>query len=123
MKQQHLSRLTAEELLERFVALGVEQDKAENDDDMPSVKRIFWLIDEVVTELKSRPGDQRRLLTSLYDYPNMNVRLKAAKATLAVVPQAARRSIEAIAASTWAPQCYDARVCLRMLDEGVFKPN
>jgi hypothetical protein len=121
--KQHLSSLTAKELLERFIALGVEQDKAENDDDMPSVKRLFWLIDEVVAELKSRPDDERSVLTSLYDYPNMNVRLKAAKATLAVAPQAARRAIEAIAASTWPPQCYDARMCLRMLDEGVFKPN
>jgi hypothetical protein len=40
MKQQHLSSLTTEELLERFVALGVEQDRAENYDDMPSVKRL-----------------------------------------------------------------------------------
>jgi Domain of unknown function (DUF2019) len=123
MKQQQLGDLTAKELLERFITLGVEQDKAENDDDMPSVKRLFWLIDEVVTELKSRPDDQRSVLTSLYDYPNMNVRLKAAKATLAVAPQAARQVIESIAASTWAPQCYDARMCLSMLDEGVFKPN
>jgi hypothetical protein len=65
MKQLYLGSLTAEELLERFVALGVDQDRAENDDDMPRVKRLFGLIDEVVTELKSRPDDQRSVLTSL----------------------------------------------------------
>jgi hypothetical protein len=123
MKQQELGSLTVEQLLERFVALGVDQDRAENGDDMPSVKRLFWLIDAVVTELKNRPGDQRRVLTSLYNDPNMNERLKAAKATLAVAPKAARQAIEAIAASTWPPQCYDARMCLSMLDEGVFKPD
>jgi hypothetical protein len=123
MKQKHLNGLNAEELLERFVALGVEQDRAENNDDMPSVKRLFWLIDDVVTELKNRPDDQRSVLTTLYDYPNMNVRLKAAKATLAVAPQAARRTIEAMAASTWAPQWYDARMCLSMLDDGIFRPD
>jgi hypothetical protein len=123
MKQQELGSLTVEQLLERFVALGVDQDSAENGDDMPSVKRLFWLIDAVVTELKNRPGDQRRVLTSLYNDPNMNERLKAAKATLAVAPKAARQAIEAIAASTWPPQCYDARMCLSMLDEGVFKPD
>jgi hypothetical protein len=53
----------------------------------------------------------------------MDVRLKAAKATLAVAPQAARQAIKAIAASTWPPQCYDARICLSMLDEGKFVPN
>jgi Domain of unknown function (DUF2019) len=122
-KQQGLSNLTVEQLLERFAALGVDQDKAKNKDDMPSVKCLFWEIQAVVTDLKSRPGDQRRTLTSLYDYPNMNVRLKAAKATLAVAPQAARRAIEAIAASTWPPQCYDARMCLAALDDGIFKPD
>ena len=59
----------------------------------------------------------------LFDYPNMQVRLMAAQYALAVAPQAARRAIEAIAASTWAPQCYDARMCLHMLDEGTFVPN
>ena len=56
-------------------------------------------------------------------YPNMQVRLNAAKATLAVAPQAARQAVEAIAASTWPPQCYAARMCLAALDEGVFKPK
>ena len=59
---------------------------------------------------------------SVYGYPNMHVRLKAAKATLAVAPQAARQAIEAIAASTWPPQCYE-RMCLWMLDEGKFVPS
>jgi hypothetical protein len=53
----------------------------------------------------------------------MQVRLNAAKATLAVAPHAARQTIEAIAASTWPPQCYAARMCLAALDEGVFKPK
>jgi hypothetical protein len=59
----------------------------------------------------------------LFDYPNMQVRLMAAKYALAVAPQAERRAIEAIVATTWAPQCYDARMCLHMLDEGTFVPN
>jgi hypothetical protein len=62
MKQPGLSNLTFEQLLERFVGLSVEQDTAENRDDMPSVKRLFWQIKAVVTELKCRPGDQRRCL-------------------------------------------------------------
>jgi hypothetical protein len=47
----------------------------------------------------------------------MQVRLNAAKATLAVAPEAARQVVETIAASTWAPQCYDARMCLWKIDE------
>jgi hypothetical protein len=65
MKQQLLGDLTAKELLERFITLGVEQAKAENDDDMPSVKRLFWLIDEVVAEFEepARRSTQRTDVT------------------------------------------------------------
>ncbi len=40
-KRQELRNLTVEQLVERFVTLSVEQDKAEARDDMPSVKRLF----------------------------------------------------------------------------------
>jgi hypothetical protein len=78
---------------------------------------------DIQEEVKRRQGDERRALIVLFDYPNMQVRLMAAQYALAGAPQAARRAIEAIAASTWAPQCYDARMCLHMLDEGTFVPN
>jgi hypothetical protein len=78
---------------------------------------------DIQKELKTRPGDQRHALVALFDYPNMQVRLRATQYTLAVAPEAARRTIEAIAASTWPPQCYDARNSLRMLDEGKFVPE
>jgi hypothetical protein len=40
-------------------------------------------------ELKARDSDQRTALMTLYDYPNMQVRLKAAIHALAVAPTAA----------------------------------
>jgi hypothetical protein len=80
-------------------------------------------MDDIQKELKRRPGDQRRALAKLFDYPNMQVRLMAAQYSLAVVPEAAHRAIEDIAASRWAPQCYDARVCLQMLRDGTFIPD
>ena len=47
----------------------------------------------VANELKARDGDQRTALMTLYDYPNMQVRLKAAIHTLAVAPTAARQQL------------------------------
>jgi Domain of unknown function (DUF2019) len=118
-----LQTLTVDQLVERFATIGVEQDKADKDDDNAKYKRLFYQMSEVQKELKKRQGDQRRALVKLFDYPNMQVRLMAAKYALAPAPQAARQAIEAIAASTWPPQCYDARMCLRMLDEGKFVPT
>jgi cytochrome c oxidase assembly protein Cox11 len=107
----------------RFAALGVAEDKAERVDDTAEYKRLYWLMDAVKKELKSRPGDQRRALLTLYDHPNMQVRLMAAKSTLAVAPDEARRMVEWIAASRWFPQAGDAGMCLARLDSGDFVPK
>jgi hypothetical protein len=123
MNRASLETLTIDQLVARFAAIGVEQDKADKADDNAKYKRLFYQMSEVQKELKKRPGDQRRALLALFDYPVMQVRLMAAQYALAVAPQPARRAIETIAASTWPPQCYDARMCLRMLDEGTFVPE
>ena len=77
----------------------------------------------VEEELKSRDGDQRRLLMQFYDHPNLQVRLNAAKATLPVAPAEARHQLEAIRSSKIYPQAADAGVAIRMLDRSVFKPE
>jgi hypothetical protein len=53
----------------------------------------------------------------------MQVQLQAAKLTLAVESDEARRKIEAIASSRWLPQSGDAGMCLLNLDRGIFKPT
>jgi hypothetical protein len=68
-------------------------------------------------------GMMIKALDSLFEHPNMQVRLNAAKATLAVAPKAARQALEAIAASRHHPQAGDAGMSLWNLDEGVFKPT
>lgn len=123
MTPAKLSDLSIDRLVELFAEIGVAQSKALDADDTAKYNRLFDKLMEVKRELKDRSGDQRKALVTLYGYPNMQVRLSAAKATLAVVPQAARQAVEAIAASTWPPQCYDARMCLWMLDEGKFIPE
>lgn len=78
---------------------------------------------EVSEELKRRPVDQRRALMALYDHLNMQVWLKAARHTLAVLPTEVRQQFEAIAETHWMPQAGDAGMCLEFLDNGTFKPN
>lgn len=77
---------------------------------------------EVVDELKSRPGDQRRELVRLYEFPSVQVRLKAAIHTLAVAPIEARNQLEWIAERHWFPQTADALGILRAMDQGRYTP-
>jgi hypothetical protein len=59
----------------------------------------------------------------LYGHPNAQVRLMAAKATLALVPEAGRRLLQAIAESGPGPQAGDAGMSLDNLARGIFKPT
>jgi cytochrome c oxidase assembly protein Cox11 len=123
MKRVKLSDMTTEQLVKLFADLAVQQDAALLYRAQREVNRIFWKLEEIKDELKSRPGDQRSALLQLYDHKNMQVRLKAAKATLAVAPQAARTQLEEIGSSGWQPQALDAGMSLGELDRGVFKPT
>jgi hypothetical protein len=115
--------MSTEQLVQRFADFAEQQDVSLLDNDISTVNQLFDLMHEIAMELKSRPGDQRTALMKLYDHPNMHVRLKAAKNTLAVAPQAARRQLEQIKESGWMPDSGDAGMCLWNLDRGIFKPN
>ena len=123
MTQAKLKDLTVVQLVERFAAMGVEQDKALLYDEYAKFNRIFEQMEAVKAELKSRPGDQRCALLALFDHSNMQVRLKAAKATLAVAPDAAREMLQRIQQWGRQPQAGDAGMCLWNLDRGVFVPK
>jgi hypothetical protein len=80
-------------------------------------------MDALRQELKSRPGDQRRALTPLYSHPNAQVRLNAAKSTLALAPEVARATMQAIIDGREFPQALDAGMLLGGLDSGEYKPT
>ncbi len=121
MKPSKLQDMTVDQLVERFTAIALDQDKAI--DDTAKFNRLFVQMEAVKRELKARDGDQRRALLCLYDHPNAQVRLKAVKATLAVAPERARRMLEIIAESREYPQAGDAGMTIDCLDRGIFKPT
>jgi hypothetical protein len=123
MKRVNLQAMTTEQLVQLFAAVALAQDEAMLMDDDAEVNRLFWQLDAIKQELKSRDGDQRRALLRLYDHPNAQVRLKAVKGTLAVAPEAARRMLQIIADSKEYPQAGEAGMSLYNLDEGIFKPS
>jgi ParB-like chromosome segregation protein Spo0J len=123
MKPAHLDQLSVQDLLARFAQICIAQDEALLANEIARFNRLFGAMLEIVNELKRRPGDQRRELLQLYGHPNMQVRLKAAKNSLAVAPKAARRLIEEIKDSNWLPQSGEAGMTLQNLDDGIFKPT
>lgn len=123
MRAAVLSKMTTEKLVQLFAELAVEQDRALLLRAISTVNKLYDRLEAIKSELKSRPGDQRSALLPLYNHKNMQVRVKAAKATLAIAPQAARAQLEAIRASGWQPQALEAGMSLGFLDDGVYKPE
>lgn len=123
MSQKNLAAMTVAELVEVYAAIGVEEDEAEMEDNLPKRNRLCLEMFAIGKELKSRSGDQRRALLTLFDHPNIEVRLMAAKCTLAIAPAEARKVIESIAASKRFPYAGDAGMCLWALDRGDFVPD
>jgi hypothetical protein len=123
MKKIALSSMSAAQLVERFAAIAREQDQAILANATAKYNRLYDHMAEVVDELKGRPGDQRRELARLYEFPNVQVRLKAAIHTLAVMPIEARNQLEIIAEMHWFPQTADALGMLRSMDQGRYVPN
>lgn len=118
-----IEKMSVDRLVERFADLCLDQDRALLYSDAGKFNKLFRQMVAVRNELKKRPGDQRRALLALYNHENAQVRLQAAKETLILAPEAARRLIETIANSRKYPQAGDAGMSLFALDEGIFKPT
>ncbi len=122
-KRSQLTDMSDDDLVDRFEALALSRDEAILDGDIRKSSRLYWALEKVELELKRRGDDRMIALTRLFSHTCLQVRLDAAKATLAVTPEAGRRVIVEIAASREYPQAGDACMCLRALDEGIFKPT
>jgi hypothetical protein len=123
MKPSKLKKLATTDLMLLFEKLCIEQYDAMEREEQARVNRLVWRIHDLETELKSRPGDQRYELKKLFGHPNMQVRLSAAQANLAVDYASARRELQEIKDSKWYPQAMDAGMTLYFLDSGEYKPT
>jgi Domain of unknown function (DUF2019) len=123
MRAAKVNGMTVGQLVERFSAIALDQDKALLQSEYARFNRLFDQMEAVEQELKARPGDQRHGLLRLYEHPSAQVRLKAVKATLALAPAKGRRMLEVIAGSHEYPQAGEAGMSIVNLDRGIFKPT
>jgi hypothetical protein len=96
MVQVGLKDMSVAELVEKFVSIALGQFQAERHDEFGKYNRLYKEMIAVEQELKSRPSDQRKALITLLEHSNPQVRLMAAKATLALAPIAARQTLQDI---------------------------
>jgi len=118
-----LSGKTIAQLVEQFAEIAVDQSRAIDLAEYGKYNRLFEKMNAVENELIGKGEAARLALLRLFDHPNRQVRVAAAKATLVVAPIAARNALESIVAEKWFPQALDAGMTLTNLDNGTFKPT
>jgi hypothetical protein len=119
MTRARAQDLTVDQLVERFVEIAVAQSVAKEYGDTAKYNRLFPQMQDVMRELKSRPGDQRRALLPLLAHPNAQVRLLAAFSVGKIAPEAARAALQLIWDRNEFPQAADAYGMLRSLEKGL----
>jgi len=94
MKRVRLKGLSVDQLVDCFADIGIAQDEALLYDEHAKFRHLYSQMEEVDKELRARGTEARRALARLFDHPNMQVKLQAAKWSLGVLPKDARRVIE-----------------------------
>jgi hypothetical protein len=110
-------------LVERFTEICLAQYDAKYVIDVRKYNRLFPQMLRVREELKAMPGDQRSALLPLLSHANVQVRLMAAHALLALYPDRARHTLEDIRVSDIDPQNSEAASAIDRLDEGSYVPK
>lgn len=123
MTGPHIETSSTQQLVQQFLSYALLQDAAERRENVFEYNRLYQGMEAVERELKSRSGDQRQALIPLCHHPNVQVRLAAAFAILAIEPNLARQTLEKISRGREYPQAADARGMLNDLDEGRYVPT
>lgn len=123
MTSTQFTEMSNGELVERFTTMALEQDEALLMDEIGKYNKIYDQMEAVKKELKARAGDERRLLLPLLEHRNAQVRLKAAIATLAIEPEAARNALQKIVDQKEFPQAANASGMIDAVDEGRYVPS
>lgn len=123
MIKSPIATTNTQELVQRFLLIGLAQYEAAYVIDTKKYTRLYGSMQDIRSELRRRDGDQRRALLPLLDHPNVQVRMMAANTLLAIFPDLARKALESVRDSDIDPQCADARGMLRALDDGSYVPS
>jgi hypothetical protein len=111
------------ELVERFKAIALAQHEANWLLQTERYNRLYKQSEKVESELKARQGDQRRSLIPLLQSGNVQVRMNAAFALLAIEHDLARQALESFRDYGQMPQAAEASSMISAIDEGRYVPS
>lgn len=114
---------TIDELLARFVTISEQQYPLTLNDDFKNYNALFDKLTAIDRELRHRGIDARLALTRLFDHPNIQVRLNAAKRSLAVARQSSLVVLRQIIKEDIGPFRLAAGMTVALVEDGTIVPQ
>ena len=118
-----IDKLTTNELIDHFELLSEQQYSLVLDDD---IKKYNLLVDkqtEIDKELRRRGVEARLELTKLFNHPNIQVRLMAARHSMGVAREPALNVLRQIMKEDFGPFRLDAGMTVALVEDGTITPT
>jgi len=118
-----LQHLQDADLVERFRQLALDKSRYLIESNTQPLRRNFDDMKAIEQDLRRRGPESRKALSVLLDDTDMRVRYEAAIRLLAVVPDKAFATVQAIAKRHLMPVSAEAAIFLDGLESGEYKPE
>jgi plasmid replication initiation protein len=118
-----LDKLAIDELVAIFVSSSEQQYELILDDEINKYNRLVEKQDEIIKELRKRGVEARLELTKLFDHPNIQVRLNAARRSIGVAREPALNVLRQIVKEDFGPFRLDAGMTVALVEDGTIIPT
>ena len=118
-----LNNLTINELVARFVSLSERQYPLLLNDEIKKYNRLFDKQTEIDKELRRRGIEARLELTKLFNHPNIQVRMNAARHSMGVAREPALNVLRQITQEDFGPFRLHAGMAVALIEDGTVTPT
>ena len=118
-----LDKLTTNELVARFASLSEQQYPLILTDEIKKYNRLVDKQAEIDKELRRRGIAARLELTKLFNHPNIQVRLIAARHSIGVAREPALNMLRQIMKEDFGPFRLSAGMTVALVEDGTINPT
>lgn len=115
--------LTTDELITLFVSLSERQYPLTLNDEVKLATLLVRQQDEIGKELRRRGVEARLELTKLFDHPNIQVRMNAAKRSLGIARDPALNVLRQITKEDFGAFRLSAGMTIALVEDGTINPT
>ncbi|GGF01301.1 hypothetical protein GCM10011611_03560 [Aliidongia dinghuensis] len=118
-----LDKMTVDELVSLFASLGERQYPLTLNDEVKSANHLIRQQNEISKELRRRGIAARLELTKLFNHPNIQVRMNAAKWSIGIAREPALNVLRQITKEDFGAFRLSAGMTVALVEDGTINPT